>query len=175
MRSGAIWVEIEKSRSETDQSRGKQAGCAGCWALTNKAAVPAAASLINFDRWPSWLPGTFIKEDRSCRMSSLPEWLWLEAGCKENRAPNHLSCRGKIMVHLYKFCLFKKANYLFTGFYTLPLPPPKFQSFSFHTWPIEIDPSFVSLLWVSFLQIGPTHAYKTGSIWNTSLTPSSLF
>lgn len=45
-----IWVEIEKSRSETDQSRGKQAASAGSCALTNKTAVPAAASLINFDR-----------------------------------------------------------------------------------------------------------------------------
>lgn len=114
--------EIEKSQSETDPSRGKQAASAGSCALTNKTAVPAAASLINFDRWLSWLPGTFIKEDRSCRMSSFPEWLWLVADYKENRAHNHLSCRGKVTVHLNDFCLFKKAKYLFIGFYTIAAP-----------------------------------------------------
>lgn len=50
MRFWAIWVEIEKSRSETDWSRGKQAGSVGSCVRTNKTAVPAAASLINFDR-----------------------------------------------------------------------------------------------------------------------------
>lgn len=48
MHFGAIWVEIEKSQSETDQSRGKQARSTGSYALTNKTLVPAAASLINF-------------------------------------------------------------------------------------------------------------------------------
>lgn len=88
---GAIWVEIEKSWSETDQSRGKQAASAGSCAVTEKTAFPNVVSLISFDRWLSWLPRTFIKEDKSCWMSSLPEWLWLIVDCKENRAHNHLS------------------------------------------------------------------------------------
>lgn len=63
---GAIWVKIEKSQSETDQSRGKEVASAGSCAITNKTAFPTVISLINFDRRLSWLPGTFIKEDKSC-------------------------------------------------------------------------------------------------------------
>lgn len=50
LRLGGIWVEIEKSWSETDQSRGKQAASAGGCAVTEETALPAVVSLINFDR-----------------------------------------------------------------------------------------------------------------------------
>ena len=47
---GAIWVKREKSWSETDQSRGKQAAIAASCDITNTTAFPAVISLINFDR-----------------------------------------------------------------------------------------------------------------------------
>lgn len=50
LRLGGIWVEIEKSWSETDQSRVKQAASASGCAVTKETAFPAVVSLINFDR-----------------------------------------------------------------------------------------------------------------------------
>ena len=50
MRLAGTWVEIEKSWSETGQSRGKQAASAGGCAVTEKTMFPAVVSLINFDR-----------------------------------------------------------------------------------------------------------------------------
>lgn len=43
-------MKREKSWSETDQSRGKQAVMAGSYDITNTTALPAVVSLINFDR-----------------------------------------------------------------------------------------------------------------------------